>query len=290
MEQKVLGRIGHQALSPFYPRFESVARYLTFPVSGRAMGDLLRRGRIFAGPVAPLEYFRLLKAGCEPLHDYGLFVNPYIYENMDTTHAGGAMAALVQAPYVLMMSGPVHRSKYVRVGVSEDIFHGCPDAMLLAQLLLTLYWEVPHSLGTDPDGEYDALLCEGGPTMRSRIRWAKGLGYAYDLALEWYRWRKTPYAFYRWVSQPDVSNLGRKELTRDLNLTLELNLRNLPSLALEHANMLDCQRHDSLAYYQSFGYRLDLWAENSEAQLGGMIELLKNSELAFMDSGSGVNL
>lgn len=251
---------------------------MAFPVSSSVLADLVLRGRMAAGPVTALDFVRLTAQGCPPLADFGIFVNPYFAYNQGTDQSD--RAALIHAPFVLLVKKPVEEYARMRVGVSEEILSLGTEALLLVKLLLSMYWEIDHEIVMELSLDDDAWLCQGGPYISSRSKQFFGFSYAYDLAWEWYRWKHAPYLMYRWVCNPDIDEESKEELLVIMRRTLELNMRNLAQLSAHEAGAKGLERGEVLNYLQSFGYRLGLWQRPSETILRDLASLLKESEIS----------
>src|SRR5687768_5867964 len=114
---------------------------MRFPVGSGVLPDLILRGKVLAGPVNIHESLRLMQMGCSPLSDFGLFMNPYAVNKIDIRGSAGARAALLHAPYVLLMRKPVEDSDSLSIRVAPEILAGSSDALFLAKVLLSFMWE-----------------------------------------------------------------------------------------------------------------------------------------------------
>lgn len=276
---QIIARVPSLPVSFYYSNLSRFSSYLSFPVNTPIVSELLLRERIFAAPVTPLEYYKLLEAGCEGLSDFGLFMNPYMVNDIDTTTPRGAQAALVHAPFVLLVRKPVEECDFLNIGISHEFVHPNSEALLLTKVMLSFYWESRHKFHADLNLEDDAWLVSGGPYTNSWSKHFFGFPYAYDLTWEYYRWRKSPFMFYRWVCAPGVDADERENLIRVLRQALELNLRNLSQFANSEASIKGLNRAEVLSYLSGFGHRLGLWKNSAESQLGGLVNLLRESEL-----------
>lgn len=273
----VIGRVRPAPAQLYYHNLKLFGSQVTIPVGAGVLADLVLRGRLMAGPVAAGDFPRLLAAGCQPLADFGLFVNPY------KAYAAGpdepAPSALLHAPYVLLTRRPIEDYTFFKVGLSDEIMSLAPEAAILAKLLLTFYWEMDHEISPDLSLEDDVWICQGGPYLSSRSKQFFGFTYAYDLAWEWYRWKRTPFCLYRWVCRPGLERDQIQELINVIRRTLELNLRNLSQISDQEALAAGLERGDVLEYLRCFGHRLDLWKMPSEIALCDLMALFKESEI-----------
>lgn len=255
----------------YYANLGRFSSYLSFPTNSSVVADLLLRERILAAPVTIPEYFRLQEAGCVPLSDFGLFLNPYVVNQIDTTTPHGAQAALVHAPYVLLTRAPLEEFETMSIGVDHDLLGPGCTAYLLAKILLSFYWELDHEICEELSLEDDAWLVPGGPYITSRMKNFFGFPYAYDLSWEFYRWQKTPFVFLRWIAAPNLQGDLEEEIVRSLRQSLELSLRNLSQFANHEAQLKGLDRNEVLTYLQGFGFRLGLWNKSCESTLKQLV-------------------
>ncbi|MEK7288157.1 MAG: MqnA/MqnD/SBP family protein [Elusimicrobiota bacterium] len=273
----VIGRVRSAPAQLYYNNLKFFGSYVTIPVSAGVLADLVLRGRIMAGPVAAGDLTRLLQEGCEELADFGIFINPYkAYAELPDE---SAQAAINHAPYVMLTRRPIEEHGRLKVGISEEILSLAPEAAVLAKLLLSFYWEMDHEISSELSLEDDVWVCQGGPYLGSRSRQFFGFSYAYDLAWEWYRWKRAPFCLYRWVCQPGLERDQKDELISVIRRTLELNLRNLSQMAAQEASLKGLERGEVLDYLQCFGFRLDLWRESAQNALCNLVSMLKESEI-----------
>lgn len=282
MDTKVIARIPTLPAGFYYTHLSRFSAFLSFPMSPGSTAELILKEKILAGPVTAMDYFKLQNEGCEPLLDFGLFLNPYVVNQIDTTTPHGAQAALIHAPYVMLTRRPLEEFDSLAIGVSSEVLYPSNEAFMLAKILLSFYWEVSHKFHMNLDPEDDVWLVPGGPYMGSFGKHFFGFPYAYDLTWEYYRWKKTPFILYRWVCSPNMDDEARQELIRSLRLALELGLRNLSQMAASEATLKGLNRDDVLRYVQGFGHRLGLWMNPSENNLRSLIDLVRESELTLV--------
>ncbi|MBI4669066.1 MAG: hypothetical protein HY747_07745 [Elusimicrobia bacterium] len=274
----ILGKAHGLANQPYFNNMKYFGANMAMPASAGVLADLILRGKMIAGPVTPLDFVRLRAEGCRPLADFSVYINPYIA--YDSGNDDSDKAALIHAPFVLLVKKPIEEYDFLRVGVSQEILSCGTESLLLTKLLLSVYWEIEHKISFELSLDDDAWLCQGGPYLISRSKQFFGFSYAYDLVWEWFRWKKAPYILSRWVCGPDADDDVMDELTVSVRRTLELNLRNLATLAHCEAGAKGLERGEILSYLQGFGFRLGLWQKPAESVLRDLTGLLKESELA----------
>lgn len=279
----IIGKINSTSAQPYYHGLKAFGHFVPFPVGAGVLPDLIQRGKVLAGPVNAYDYFRLQKEGCTPLSDFGLFLNPYVVNKIDITAASGARAALLHAPYILLIRRPIEEYETLNIGISPEAVSTGTDAMLLLKILLGFHWELPHTINNDLSVDDDAWLMPGGPYLQVNSSAFFGFPYAYDLSWEWYRWQKTPFMFYRWICSPELEPALRDQLIVALRRTLENNLRNLPELASHEAAARGVERTETLTFMQGFSHRLGLWERSAEASAEKLVSLMKAETLLHLD-------
>ncbi|MBI4063615.1 MAG: hypothetical protein HY401_04865 [Elusimicrobia bacterium] len=278
-EPLLIGRLQSLPNQVYSNNMKLFGSYLAFPASAGVLADLIIRGKLLAGPVSSLDFARILASGAKPLSDFGLYINPYMaYEKPPGSQ--NAAQALIHAPLVMLAKKPLEEFSRMRVGISEEILNSEREALLLTKLLLSFYWEVEHDIRMEVSLDDDAWICQGGPYLALRSKRFFGFPYAYDLAWEWYRWKRSPYLFYRWVLSPGLDQEIEDDIVNTVRKTLELNLRDLAQLAHHEASLKGVERSEVLSYLHGFGHRLGLWQSVSQGSVLGLAGLLKDSEIS----------
>ncbi|MBI4368989.1 MAG: hypothetical protein HY547_02025 [Elusimicrobia bacterium] len=291
-EPLILGRIGSAPIDIYFNNMKFFGNYITLPSLASTMADLMLRGKMMAGPVASYDYVKLIREGCQPLADFGLFVNPYMA--YDQNSQNDDTSALIHAPAVLLIKKPIEDFGRLKIGIAPEALNGGNGCAVLLKMLLAMYWEIEHQIELNLSENQDAWLCQGGPYLLEGMRQVRSKGRrldirpydifpcAYDLAWEWYRWKHAPYIFYRWVCHPDLNEESRDDLIGVVRRTLELNLRGLAVVAQREAYSKEVQRGEALTYLQGFGHRLGLWRRGADEAMTLMAGFLRDSDISVI--------
>jgi predicted solute-binding protein len=112
------------------------------------------------------------------------------------------------------------------------------------------------SPGVNDYTEYDAVLLIGDEALRSRKFGLAGFELIYDLATEWYEWKKIPFVFAVWAVQKSISKERKNELSRIIQNSLEHSEEDFSRVGRMYANLVKLTLEESIEYLQGFNFRL----------------------------------
>jgi predicted solute-binding protein len=198
--ENVVGKIPYLNSVPFYRHFEPHS-FKTLPVSPRRMGVLQEKGQIIAGPFSLMDYFA--QADRLQLLNW-------------------CIATRDQVKSVMLFSNHGWRDLHgKRIGITNET---ATSVRLLQVLLEKKYgvqalFERMHGGVNDCSG-YDAVLLIGDEALRRNKFGLEGFELVYDLAKEWYDWKKMPFVFAVWA----VDKKLPAEVKQDLGNLIERSL------------------------------------------------------------------
>jgi chorismate dehydratase len=112
-----------------------------------------------------------------------------------------------------------------------------------------------HS-GVNDYTEYDAVLLIGDEALRSRKYGLAGFEIVYDLATEWYEWKKLPFVFAVWAVQKSMTQEKKWELQEIIQHSLEHAEEDYASVGTMHAKRINLTSEESVDYLAGFNFRV----------------------------------
>lgn len=237
----LIARIPYLNTEPFYRRF-TARGYELVNLVPRRLGEEAARGRVVAGVMSLVDYFRQEEA-FEPLGPYGIAC------------AGSVMSvALFSArPIPELTGGTVAVTKETSTSVKllELLFRDCYDVHPAS-------WR----LGTAEPA--DAVLLIGDPALKARTTRSEPV--VLDLSQAWWDWKKLPFVFALWVVRRSLPLEEKKVLAMRLEDALYEGLKEIPAIAAERAPELGLPPATLESYLRHFRYRFgpDDWAGMDE--------------------------
>ncbi len=232
----VIGKIPYLNSVPFYEHFEQ-RRFKVMPISPRRMGVLSSQGQIDAGLFSVADY----------LHQQ---------ESLEALNFG--IATRDQVKSVMLFSNHGWRDlEGKKIGVTDDT----ATSVLLLKLLLEQKYNVQavvermHSGINDLD-QYDAVLLIGDSALRSNKTGLRGFELVYDLAKEWYDWKKLPFVFAVWAVRKSLGAEERAELREMITHALDRGETDFEQIGAVHAGRIGLTPGESAEYLGGFNYRL----------------------------------
>lgn len=198
--------------------------------SPRRLGQWARDGRIDAGPIPLVDYWRL-EHDFEALEDFGIAVK------------GQARSVLLFSKKPLAELG--------RVGVTPQ----SSTSVNLLRLLLTQREGVSPGLAPFHP-EDDARLLIGDEALIARSKGLPGFPITVDLAEEWFNWKKKPFVFARWVVRRAIPPFVREELRDRLTASLAAFRASPQDVAQAGAKRTGLPAEAVQKYQAIFRYRL----------------------------------
>ncbi|HLB00203.1 MAG TPA: aminofutalosine synthase MqnE [Bacteroidota bacterium] len=175
----VIGKIPYLNSLPFYHDFEK-GPFRVLPIVPRRMGLLAANGQLAAGLFSLMDYFR----------------------NESTLDLlGWCIATRDQVKSVMLFSNHGWADlDGKRIGVTDET----ATSIRLLRLLLEKKYGVSAEFvrlhaGVNDYSGYDAVLLIGDQALYYNRHGLEGYELVYDLAAEWYEWKKMPFVFAVWA-------------------------------------------------------------------------------------------
>ncbi|HLX13049.1 MAG TPA: aminofutalosine synthase MqnE [Bacteroidota bacterium] len=247
--ENVIGKIPYLNSVPFYQNFEK-GEYKVLPVTPRWMGLLEEKGQVIAGPFSYMDYLRS-EADLEMLN-FGITTRDQVKSVMLFSNHGWSD-----------LNGK-------RIGIMDDT----ATSVRLLQVLLEKKYGVAAKFermnsGVNDCTRFDAVLLIGDEALKRNKTGLAGFELIFDLAKEWYDWKKLPFVFAVWAVSRKLSNEAKKEISSLIDHSLETFSNETNVLGDLFARRLSLKRQDIDDYLAGFTYRL------GEREKAGMAEFRK---------------
>lgn len=227
----LIARIPYLNTEPFYHRF-SAQGYELVDLPPRALGQAAAAGRVAAGPMSVMDYFRLQDT-FEPLGPFGIC-------------AAGPVHSVL-----LFGRKSVAELEGGTIGVTEET----STSVELLRLLLDRYYQVkPAAWRLNLEEPADARLLIGDPCLRHAAGRSEPV--ILDLSAAWYEWQKKPFVFALWVVRRDLPLEEKKVLAMRFEDAFFEGMAHLNEIAERRAPDLGMTPAAVEAYLRNFRYRL----------------------------------
>jgi predicted solute-binding protein len=104
--------------------------------------------------------------------------------------------------------------------------------------------------------KYDAVLLIGDEALRSRKYGLAGFEIVYDLATEWYEWKKLPFVFAIWAVQKTMTQDKKDELKGIIQHSLARAEEDFASVGQLPAKRINLTSEESVDYLAGFNFRM----------------------------------
>jgi chorismate dehydratase len=231
-------------------------QFRILPVTPRRLGLLSAQNQVDAGLFSLVDYFSQK-------------------EEFDLLNY--CIATRDQVQSVLLFSNHGWRDlEGKRIGITDDT---ATSVKLLKVLLekkhgVTATFARMHS-GVNDLREFDAVLLIGDEALRSKRHGLAGFELVYDLATEWYQWKKLPFVFAVWAVKKSMPAQQRDELSEMIALSLESAEEDFSAVGTLHGKKVGLNPLETSEYLGAFNYRL---GERERAAMESFRELLAESE------------
>ncbi|HYQ87731.1 MAG TPA: aminofutalosine synthase MqnE [Bacteroidota bacterium] len=232
----VVGKIPYLNSSPFYFNFETHL-FKTLPISPRRMGVLQEKEQLAAGPFSLMDYFR---------------------QEDRLELLSWCIATRDQVKSVMLFSNHGWRDLEGKlIGVTDET---ATSVRLLQVLLEKKYgvkvlFERLHA-GVNDYSSFDAVLLIGDEALRRNKSGLQGFELVFDLAKEWYDWKKMPFVFAVWAVKKSLGEDAKKELRSLIEHSLTLSLDQLGEIGELQGKQIGLTRGDVEEYLGGFSYQL----------------------------------
>jgi chorismate dehydratase len=228
--QLLIGQISYLNSQPFYPL---LGEHHLVAMPPRELGRLAERGEIDTGIMATAD-FLALEDRYEPIADLGI-------SNHEEVRS-----------ILLYSRRPLRELNGARIGVTEET----STSICLLRLLLEARDGIrPQAYMRGLREEGDAFLLIGNEALRSREHPPRGFEHRYDLASEWWNWKRLPFVFALWAIKRSLPAEEKRAFGELLERSLAKGMAELDEIAARHAGELGSAK--ALAsYLRNFHYRL----------------------------------
>lgn len=253
--RNVVGKIPYLNSVPFYHSMDK-GEFKILPVAPRRMGMLSREGKIEAGLFSLIDYFS--QEGELELLDW-------------------CIATRDQVKSVMLFS------KEGWSGLDGKKI-GITDATATSVRLLNVILEKKYNVRTefvrmhpgvnDHDG-YDAVLLIGDDALRHNKTGLDGFELVFDLAEEWYSWKKLPFVFAVWACRRNLA-AEKKEQLRDLIAgSLESSENRYGEIGEPYGKSIGLTFQETKEYLEGFNFRLGEREKEAMAAFRSLVGQLK---------------
>jgi chorismate dehydratase len=237
-----VGRIPYLNSEPFYAGLTGHALVALPP---RALGQAVADGRIDAGPLSLVDFFRL-EAALTPLP-------------LGIATAGPARSV------VLFSRRPVKELDGAVIGVTGET----STSVQVLRLLLTARHGVEPRAWVPADQAADAVLLIGDQALRALATPGSG-PHRLDVGQEWFEWTGLPCVFARWAVRAAIARSEREGLALALDRALDRGLASLASIA-EQRQDVGLDRRGVETYLRGFTYRFGPEEDRAIGELRGRL-------------------
>lgn len=226
----LIGQISYLNSQPFYPL---LGEHRLVAMPPRRLGELASRGEIDAGIMATVDTLTLAHL-YEPIGDLGI-------ANREEVRS-----------IILFSKKPLAELGGARVGVTEET----STSVRLLRLILEVREGVrPASYARGARAETDAYLVIGNEALAARHAPPEGFPYRYDLASEWWRWKKLPFVFALWAVKRSLPEVAKRDFLSLLERSFAKGMTEIDAIAARYAGELG-DTADLASYLRNFHYRL----------------------------------
>jgi len=232
----VVGKIPYLNSVPFYRHFEKRG-FKILPIVPRRMGLLEKKGEIIAGLFSLMDYFR---------QEDALDLLPFSIATRDQ----------VKSVMLFSKGGWLDLEKKT-IGVTDDT----ATSVRLLQVLLekkygvTATFERMHA-GVNDVARYDAVLLIGDEALQRNKHGLPGFELVFDLAREWYDWKKMPFVFAVWAVRRSLPAAMKEELASIIEQSLSAAQGEFGEIGESHGRRIGLTKREVEEYLEGFNYRL----------------------------------
>lgn len=232
----VIGKIPYLNSVPFYHHLEK-RQFKILPVVPRRMGLMEDQGQIAAGPFSLMDYFR---------QEEQLDLLPFCIATRDQVKS----VILFSREGWLDLAGKA-------IGISDDT---ATSVRLLQVLLEKKYgvkarFERMHA-GVNDYSKYDAVLLIGDEALQHNKQGLPGFDLVFDLAREWYDWKKMPFVFAVWAVNKSLAGDTKKQLSASIEASLTSSEGHYAEIGALQGKAIGLTEKEVEEYLEGFSYRL----------------------------------
>jgi len=234
--EKVVGKIPYLNSVPFYEHFEQ-RQFKLLPIAPRRMGQLSIKGQIDAGLFSLMDYFS---------------------QQNELQLMNYCIATRDQVKSVMLFSKEGWQGlQGKKIGIIDDT----ATSIRLLQVLLEKKYGVKaqfvrmHS-GVNDYSPFDAVLLIGDQALKANKTGLTGYDLVFDLAKEWYDWKKLPFVFAVWAHKLSLPKETAVELHEIIQHSLEKGENTLDTIGTIHGASILLTPSETTEFLEGFNFRL----------------------------------
>jgi chorismate dehydratase len=230
------------------------------------MGVLQEDGQVVAGLFSLMDYFRN-------------------EERLDLL--GWTIATRDQVKSVMLFSNHGWADLNGRhIGITDET----ATSVRLLQVLLEKKYGVKATFerlhaGVNDYSLYDAVLLIGDEALRRRKQGLQGFELVYDLAKEWYDWKKMPFVFAVWAIRRGVPAGVKDRLSRLIEDSLAKSENRYAEIGRVHGGRIGLGNAEVEEYLDGFHYKLGEREREAMQAFKSLVQELERSEASLEGSG-----
>jgi len=234
--RNVIGKIPFLNSVPYFHNFKR-GTYKLLPVIPRIMGVLNRRGGIDAGLFSLMDYFD---------QEDVLDLLPWCIASRDQ----------VKSVMLFSKEGWADLENSL-IGITDET----ATSVRLLRLILSRKYGVNSRFerleGHLADySRYSAVLLIGDQAMRRNKFGLPGFELVFDLAWEWYGWKKMPFVFAVWAVRKSLPEEQKKEIALLIENSLEKSENHFSEIGELHGSRIGLNPDEVKEYLEGFNFRL----------------------------------
>ncbi len=236
--KNVIGKIPYLNSVPFYENIERRS-FKILPITPRRMGVLSANGKLDAGLFSLVDFLNQ-KDTLESL-EYCIATRDQVksvllFSNYGWNELAGKTIGIVDDTATSVKLLKVILEKKYNVNAEFKHLQSCVNN----------YYE------------YDAVLLIGDEALRARKYGLAGFEIIYDLATEWYEWKKLPFVFAVWAFKKSMPSNMKEELHSIINQSLVKAENDFKSIGHVQGKKIKLSEEEIQEYLSAFTYRLGI--------------------------------
>ncbi len=254
----VVGKIPYLNSVPFYHHFEK-RQFRILPIVPRRMGMLRDKGQVAAGLFSLMDYLR--NAETMDLLPFGLATRDQVKSVMLFSKEG----------WLDLQGKPV--------GITDDT----ATSVRLLQVLLEKKYGVKAKFermhpGVNDYRDFSAVLLIGDEALRRNKEGLPGFELVFDLAKEWYEWKKLPFVFAVWAVAKSLPEASKQELASIIEDSLSSAEAHLGAVGAVHGGRIGLAEAEVEEYLEGFNFRLGERERQAMGEFGALVSTLEPFE------------
>jgi chorismate dehydratase len=174
-----------------------------------------------------------------------------------------------------------------RIGITDDT----ATSVRLLQVLLEKKYGVRAEFvrmhtGVNSYDDFDAVLLIGDEALRHKKIGLQSFELVYDLATEWYDWKKLPFVFAVWAMRSSLPAERLAELSTLIQQSLKKGELDLEGVSATHARRIGLTSKEATEYLEGFNYHLGEREREAIGIFEGLMNSLENPIGRTVDDGT----